>query len=145
MDLNELRERLDQMLLLKEIPEAMREKVLMIFLRVAQQGIMKDGEILFNAGDTEGDLAYVLLQGEVTVEKADSPIIDVPAPDLLGEIKSISTAQRRTATVKVKGKAQLLRFTWSNFNQAAGQLFNAAELDKLNSALEQLAWAHTVD
>ena len=145
MVLNELRTRLAQLSIVKNVPAVMRPRVAMVLLGIGQEGKANPGFVLFTQGDPYDDTAYILLQGSVTVEKGDSPSVEVSAPHLLGEMVQFSPVKERSATVTSSTSVRLLRFTWIAFFSTAEQLFNPEELDHLKQALEGVAWGHVVE
>lgn len=145
MLLNEMRNRLAQLSLVKSVPAVMRPRTVMIFLGIGQEGKANKGFTLFTQNDEHDDTAYVLLEGAVTVEKDDAPSVEVRAPHLLGETVQFSPLKVRTATVTSSSQVRLLRFTWTGFFQTAEDLFTHEEIDHLKQALEEVAWGHVVE
>lgn len=145
MLLNELRNRLAQLLVVKSVPAVMRPRVVMVFLAIGQEGKANKGFVLFKQGDEHDDSAYVLIGGSVTVEKDDAPSVEVRAPHLLGEMIQFSPIRQRAATVTANSMVRLLRFTWKGFFQTAEELFTPEEMDHLKHAIEEVVWSHVVE
>lgn len=145
MLLNELRNRLSQLSLVKSVPATMRPRVVMVLLGVGQEGKANKGFVLFRQGDEHDDTAYVLVSGSVTVEKEDAPSVEVQSPHLLGEMIQYSPLKERSATVTSSTQVRLLRFTWNGFFQTAGDIFSPEEMDHLKQAIEEVAWGHVVE
>ena len=145
MLLNELRDRLAQLSVVKSVPAAMRLRVIMVLLGIGQEGKANQGFPLFRVGDEHDDTAYVLLEGSVTVEKGDAPRVEVQAPHLLGEMIQYSPTKARSATVTSSSQVRLLRFTWHEFFQTAQDVFTPEEIGHLKQAIEEVAWGHVVE
>ena len=103
---------------------------------------LKNIAVLFQKDDTATDIGIVLLEGEVSVIKIDTPEIIAYAPDLLGEMAQLNPAKQRTADVTAATQLQVLRFKWSDFKATAQQQLTQQELEKFTSALQEHAWQH---
>lgn len=145
MLLNEMRNRLAQLSVVKSVPAVMRPRTVMAFLAIGQEGKANKGFTLFTQGDDHDDTAYVLLEGAVHVEKDDAPAVEVRAPHLLGEMIQFSPLKSRTATVTSSTQVRLLRFTWNGFFQTAADIFSHEEIEHLKQAIEEVAWGHVVE
>ncbi|MBI2432896.1 MAG: cyclic nucleotide-binding domain-containing protein [Candidatus Hydrogenedentes bacterium] len=142
MHLSEIRARIMQIHFLNNLPEDIRLRVAMLFLGIGHEMTATDGHIIFREGEPDNDLAFVLLDGRVQVEKTEAPAISAPAPDVLGELIKFNPIPRRSATVIAEGEAKLLKFAWDDFFVSAQKMFTADELTLLRQALEDIAWEH---
>jgi CRP-like cAMP-binding protein len=141
----ELNKRLERMRLIRELPDPMRNAAIRLFLDVSKARTVPDGSVLFEVGDVVGDRGYVLVDGTVSIEKADRPMLEVTAPELLGELKQLDPGHRRTATVKAVGNVAVLKFDWGEFFTAAAQIFSEDQMKALRTGLEQVAWSHIAE
>jgi len=142
MRLEELRNQLGSLDVVRGIPAETRPRVVLIFLGIGSEQERKDGEVLFERGAANDGSAYILLEGSLEVEKPDAPSIGIEAPHLIGELAQLDKKQQRGATVTVKGSAVLLHFTWSAFAAAAKSVLPPAEVQAVRESLERLAWEH---
>jgi CRP-like cAMP-binding protein len=145
MLLDELRARLAQLSLVKNIPAVMRPRLVMALLGIGQEGKAHKGFVLFREGDPHDDTAYILLEGAVNVDKTDAPAVEVGSPHLLGEMVQFNPQKQRSATVTAATDVRLLRFTWNGFTSAAEEIFTPEEVQYLKQGLEDVAWGHLAE
>jgi CRP-like cAMP-binding protein len=142
MHLSEIRNQICAIPVVRDLPEKLRARICMILLGIGHEVTATEGQILFEEGEGDNDVAYILLQGEILVQKSDSPEIVAQAPDLLGEVVKFSPMSRRSATVSAKGEVKLLKFIWAEFFDAIDQVFPPEEQIQVRQALEDIAWGH---
>lgn len=142
MSTDQVRQQVSNLPLLHTVPSALASKLTDIILEVSSPDIANAGTVLFQKDEPATDVGIVLLEGEVTVNKIDTPEIAAYAPDLLGEMAQLNPAKQRTADVTAATQLQLLRFKWSDFKNVAQQQLSQQELEKFTSALQEHAWQH---
>jgi CRP-like cAMP-binding protein len=142
MHLNEIRDRIGHIPVVHELPEDIRQRFAMILLGLGHEVTATDGQVLFEEGQGDDDVAYVMLEGTLLVEKSEVPALLVNAPELLGEVVKFSPLARRSATVTAQGDVKLLKFYWTPFFHAMDQVFNPDERLDVRHALEDIAWGH---
>lgn len=106
-----------------------------------ETGIREGGRI-FSIDDTETDKGYILLSGEISIQKKDSPEIVKPGPELLGEMGQMNPQHVRTASVTAATDTQLIQFSWGKLHAALRKRLNEEEMSALKSSLQQYAWGH---
>ena len=144
IDLAKIRNSIGSLSLTRQLPESMRQRFVISMLGVGDAAQGHEGDVLFTENDKSDELAYILITGEVEVQKSGMPSQEVSAPDLFGEIQQLNPEGVRTATLRVKDNAVLLRFSWNAFFALALTMFSEQEMATLRRALEDLAWSHTV-
>ena len=142
MRLDDLRNQLGALDVIRGIPAEMRPRVVLLFLGIGSEQHRKAGEVLFQRGAANDGSAYILLQGTLEIEKPDSPPLGIDAPHLIGELAQIDKKQQRGATVTVTEEAILLHFTWAAFSAAAKSVLTNNESQAVRESLERLAWEH---
>ena len=140
--LDGIRGQLKELCLLNDFPAAMRSRVMMVFLTVSEDHILRRGSRLFAEDEQSDETGYVLLEGSVTVQKQDGETVTCSGPELLGEMQMLNPRHTRTATVIAGSDVRVLKFNWSSFFQIAEGLFDPDELAVLREALSNLAWKH---
>ncbi len=126
--------------LLQRIPGDARERVATLLHRVSTRIAVSDGEILLLQGNVGGDMGFVLLRGAVEIDREETAPIAVSAPALLGEMLQFNPSAQRTATVRVAGDAECLRFPWQDFYAQARRDLSEAEQDMLMDSMERCIW-----
>lgn len=142
MHLSEIRNQICAIPLLHDLPESIRTRVCMILLGLGHEVTATEGQVLFEEGEGDNDVAYILLEGKVLVEKSDAPSVTASAPDLLGEVVKFSPMSRRSATVTAEGEVKLLKFMWAQFFSTSDVVFAVEEQIRLRQGLEDIAWSH---
>ncbi len=127
-----------------DLPKGLAQRFTEILIEVAEHATLADGTQLFAEGEHEPDLGYVLLSGEVQVEKSYTSDSIASAPALLGEIKQFNPASERTATVRASGELDVLQFRWSELNAAIDSALKGPEQKILRKALLDYAWRHVL-
>lgn len=140
MNDSELADTLRKLPLLQSFSEDAKTRVAAVILRVSTIENVADGEPLIKQRTLGGHDGYVLLQGEVVVEKEASGPIVVKAPALLGEMLQFNPRAQRTATVRAHGHAATLRFSWEEFYSQARQILPESEQSLLMEAIERGVW-----
>ena len=142
MHLNDIRTRIHAIPVVHDLPESIRTRLAMILLGLGHEVTATEGQVLFEEGEGDNDVAYVLIVGRVRVEKTEVPQVVVEAPELLGEVVKFSPFARRSATVTAEEEAKLLKFLWTPFFEAVDRIFNHDEQLDVRHALEDIAWSH---
>lgn len=142
MHLSEIRNQICAIPIFHDLPELVRARICMILLGLGHEVTATDGQVLFEEGESDNDVAYILLDGKVRVEKTETPIVTAAAPDLLGEVVKFSPLALRSATVTAEGEVKLLKFFWAPFFEAASMVFQPEEQIQVRQALEDIAWGH---
>ncbi len=128
-----------------DLPKGLAQRFTEILIEVAEHATLADGTQLFAEGEHEPDLGYVLLSGEVQVEKSYASDSIASAPALLGEIKQFNPTSERTATVRALGDLDVLQFRWDELNAAIHASLKGPEQKTLRRALLDYAWKHVLN
>ena len=128
-----------------DLPKAVARRFAEILLDCAERTTVVDGTRLFTEDEHEPDLGYVLLSGEVRVEKSYASDSRTTAPALLGEIKQFNPTSERTATVRALGDLDVLQFRWDELNAAIHASLKGPEQKPLRRALLDYAWKHVLN
>ncbi|HPO15897.1 MAG TPA: hypothetical protein PLI09_20815 [Candidatus Hydrogenedentes bacterium] len=123
--------------LFQSIPAATQQQYGELFLAVGEWTDLMDGEVLLHQGGLGGDTGYVLLKGNVVVERENMDPLVVPAPTLLGEMSQINPHAQRMATVSSKGRAEVLTFSWREFYAKAKAMLTQSDLFLLMECIER--------
>jgi len=126
------------------LPKGVAKRFAEILIEAAERTTLADGTQLFAEGEHEPDLGYVLLSGNVHVEKSYASDSIASAPALLGEIKQFTPASERTATVRASGDVDVLQFRWDELNAAIDVALREPERKILRKALLDYAWKHVL-
>lgn len=102
-----------------------------------------DGEIVFRVGDP-GDCAYVIMEGEVEIvaetEAGEVIAATLGRNALFGELALLNNAPR-TATIRTKGRLQVLRIGDETFLRMLAENADVA-FDVMRQLSEKLARSH---
>ena len=123
--------------LLKDMPDAARQRVAELIMETANEVELADGAALFHQGDLGSDAGFALLRGTVRIEREGLPPVTTNAPAILGEIQQFNPRAQRTATVRAAGPVKALRFTWQALYEKAREAFTPEEQHRLMDALEK--------
>ena len=140
--LDAIRGQLKELRVIEDLPAGLRSRVMMVFLTVSEDHILRRGSTLFTEDEQSDEAGYVLLEGTITVLKQDGESVTCSGPELLGEMQMLNPRHTRTATVIAASDVKVLKFNWSSFFQIAEDLFDPDELDALREGLANLAWKH---
>lgn len=140
MDVPEIVDRLRGLPLIGSLPEAAKARAADVFLRVSAPVTYTDGEPIIKARALGGHDGYVLLEGEVLVEKEGTAPVVVGAPALLGEMLQFNPRAQRTANVRARGPVTALKFSWQEFYAQAKQGLSEDEQGHLLEAIERSVW-----
>lgn len=119
MDAKTASDRIDELELLQGLSGDARRQVADVILDVADVLEYPGGERLINEGYLSFDIGYVLLDGNVLVEREDLEPVVAPAPALLGEMAQFSASDVRSATVRAKSDVVAARFYWDDLYKEA--------------------------
>lgn len=136
MDESSQLEQLLALSLLSGMPEDTRVRVARLFLGAGQVEHLADGDTLLRQDALGGDTGYVILTGQVQVEK-EGGSLQVTAPALLGEMYHLNPHAHRTADVTAQGDVEALRFSWRALYQQAKQDLAPNEQMLLMSGIER--------
>jgi len=123
------------------LSQLLRHVVVDILLTVGElRRISEKGTWLQEASHTE-NYGYVLLEGRVSVERAEHGQLEVVSPSLIGEMMQFNPTELRTATVSTITSCLVLRFTWEDFWQKMAERLNDQDCGAVRNALESVSWA----
>lgn len=117
-----------------------RAQVAKVFYAVAEDSKYDDGQVLIHEGYLSFDTGFVLYEGTVLVERDGKEPIELAAPVLLGEMSQFSAGDTRTATVRAKGPAKAVDFSWEDLYKRADQDLPPEINDQFKKAIEDLVW-----
>ena len=126
--------------LLEGMPEEAKERVAGFLLDVSETVSLAEGDTLLRQGDLAGDSGYLLVAGEVTINKEGTEPVGLSAPALLGEMHQFNPQARRTATVRAKGPAQARKFSWLGLYARATEALPEDEQTLLMDGIERVVW-----
>lgn len=96
-----------------ELP--LRQELSDILIEVSTERVMESGDVLYERDDEEGNTGAILVEGLLEIRGDDDHLLEVSAPDLVGEIQQFNEFGQRTATVTAKTEAVVLEFPWHEF------------------------------
>lgn len=113
-----------------------------IFVKISEQRSVPAGGIFIHEHEHADDRGFVLLSGQILVQKSGAPDSTCKAPEILGEIQQFNPTHLRTATVSGAVPCVVLRFKWSDFWNTVNQDLHPPQIEELRKALEMHAWEH---
>ena len=141
MTLGLIRERIENTPLIKRLPEAMRQRFVMILLWIADTEEVSRTEELFRTGEVDTDRGCLILEGMVRIVSESDANKTIEAPDILGEVQLFTPQGQRTATVEVVVGGEVLTFSWKGFGTTAKQFYTPEEMQTLKAMIAESAWA----
>lgn len=126
--------------LVQHMPDETKERVASLLLDVSTLLTSFEDNTLLHQGWLGGDSGFVLLQGNVEIDREGASPVSMSAPALLGEMLQFNPRALRTATVLVKGEARVLRFVWQELYAQARQRLTETEQNMLMDGIEHSAW-----
>jgi CRP-like cAMP-binding protein len=130
-------QKLTELPLLKSMPRNTLERVANLLWDISEKVVLVDGDLLLHEGDLAGETGYVLLDGAVQIEKQNTaPVVD-QAPTLLGEMHQFNPHAQRMATVRAKGRASALKFSWRKLYHQAKAVLTEGEQTALMDGMER--------
>lgn len=139
MDAVDIPAKAHQTLLVKILPEHMRDRFVDILLSISDSKPVSPGEVLFRLGERNVDRGCFMLDGALKVTRADGEVRYSEAPAILGEVQLFSPNAERTATVEVVYGGPALNFKWQELGARAQEEFSQEELAELRDAIKHLA------
>jgi hypothetical protein len=127
--------------LVADLPDAAKKHTCKVFLEVGEYWDLEDGETLLHEGHLAFETGYVLLDGTVEILRQDGGPIEISGPALLGEMSQFQIGDSRTATVRAKGDATALQFSWVEFYGQLEADLPEAEHKLVMSSMERLVWS----
>lgn len=123
--------------LLQAAPDTTKTRLAELLLHVGEPITVSPGDALLHQGDLGGETGFILLRGEVTVERMGAPPATISAPALLGEIQQFNPRAQRTATVRASGPVEALKFAWQTLYAKANEMLSSDEQHLLMDVLER--------
>lgn len=103
---------------LQDLGTLVRDRVSDILVDIATERTFEAGEVLYEKDSEDENTGAILLDGILEVTRNSGDKIEVPAPDLMGEMQQFTDYGKRTATVTAKTQAVTLVFLWHDFVKA---------------------------
>ncbi len=126
--------------LFEGLEEACRKPIAELLLRLSREMTLDDGEQLIQEGALGGTAGFILMAGQVLVERSGAAPITVCAPALLGEMQQFNPQSLRTASVCAQGEAVVLRFGWQELYAQARLELEETIQGLLLGAIERCVW-----
>ena len=145
METDELRNILNGLPFMLDMPESLKQRVAKVFVAISRFDIVEEGTELFHEGEDRIDDGYIVLSGSVKVTKSYAPTSNAFAPVLVGEAKQFNPRSERTATVTANEDLDTLHFEWPAFRETVAAEFDATEQEVLRKALLSYAWVHLLN
>lgn len=127
---------------IQSLPDATRDGLTRIIIGVSNPEAIKAGAVLFTQGEPGTDEGYFVLKGEFEVKKSGAAAAQIPAPELLGEMKQFNPVGLRTATVKAVTPLEVLAFKWADLQNGLEAGLSSDAFQAVEQALESYAWEH---
>jgi len=126
--------------LLAQVPGPARERIAELFLGVSRVLDLEAGDILIQEGALGGTAGYILVHGQVSVERRGAPEVRLDSPALLGEMQQFNPQEQRTATVTAENNGVALKFGWLDLYARAKEALSEDEQHLLLAAIERCVW-----
>jgi hypothetical protein len=133
-------QKLNELPLVQHMPDETKGRVLTLLLEVSKLVTWFEDNTLLHQGWLGGDVGFILLQGDVEINKEGTNPLAVSAPALLGEMHQFNPLALRTATVLVKDNAKVLKFVWRELYAQARQRLTEVEQSMLMEGIERSVW-----
>lgn len=140
MDKSEVLQRLSELPLMRDMPEDTQKRFGELLLRVSETVELAGGDELMRQGVLGAGAGFILIQGDVSVEREGVPAIPLGAPALLGEMQQFNPQALRTATVRATGEATALKFAWPALYTRAKEDLRPDERTMLMDGIERIVW-----
>ena len=127
--------KIQETLLVKLLPEPMKDRFVEILLSVSKRDEIQSGDVLFEIGATNTDRGCLFMEGALKVTRGDGEVRYLESPDILGEVQLFKPQAARTATVEVVIGGPVLFFAWHDLGAAAQKEFDAEELASLREII----------
>ena len=111
----------------------------MILLWIAHEADVPAGEIIYSRGAQDEDTGCVLVSGSVQVSVKGETVKECAAPEILGEMKQFSEANKRTATVRAIDNASILSFYWRDLIALSESVFSGDDKSAIHEVITRLA------
>jgi len=123
--------------LLRNMPQAAQERIADLLLKTSHAIELPDGAALFKQGDLGSDTGFILLEGQVRIDREGVDPVMMNAPVLLGEIQQFNPRAQRTASVQAVGPIITRRFSWQALYENAKGALTPAEQRLLMDEIER--------
>jgi CRP-like cAMP-binding protein len=145
--MGQLEDQVKRLSVLLELAEPLRERVAATLLRVSTFSNVEPGDRLYTEGDEKSGDGYVLLQGDVSVQKLDGFEANVQAPALVGEMQQfhLEDEEKRFASVIAGQNVAVLHFDWQTFYDALAPGISPDDMASVREALRNQAWMHYLE
>ena len=139
MKLSEIRERILETPLAKQLPEDMKQRFVMILLWVADTKDVSREDLLYPLGERGTKEGCLILEGMVRVKTEEQNTKTIEAPDIFGEVQLFTPDGVRTATVEVVVGGTTLTWKWKDWSAEAQIFFSDDEWNALKLILAESA------
>ena len=140
MELGDIRQRIQDTPLVKNLPEDMQQRFVMMILGLAETKEVVREEKIFEQGAKDTDQGCLILEGMVRIITEDDDNKTIEAPEILGEVQLFTPQGARTATVEVVVGGKILLFKWRNLSELAKTFYNDDEMATLKKIIQESAW-----
>lgn len=139
---DELRKYLNEVDFFGGLSRDVQDHLTAVFQAISEEKTLPEGLVLFRAGEKGSNRGYVILEGDFSVQKPNTPMVHAESPDLLGEIELFNPSKQRTATVEAMTDLKVLEFQWSDFMAKCKELLKPEQYTTVRDAIESHAWQH---
>lgn len=117
----------------------LKSRIAMILLWIAYEADVPAGEIIYSRGADDEDTGCVLVSGSVQISVKGETVKECAAPEILGEMKQFTHANKRTATVRAKDNASILSFYWRDLIALTESVFSGEDQGAIHNVITNLA------
>jgi len=133
-------ETLAKLSLMGDLPEETVQNICALIDDISESSTVAEGDQLLQEGYLGFATGYVLLDGQVRVERDGKEPVDLTGPELLGEMSQFIHDDTRTATVRALSEVNVLKFSWDELYESAKERLSETENTALLNAIEQVVW-----
>lgn len=130
MSESDRREKISVVPMFQSLELPLRQELSDILIEVSTERVMESGDVLYERDDEEGNTGAILVEGLLEIRGDDDHLIEVSAPDLVGEIQQFNEFGQRTATVTAKTEAVVLEFPWHEFVSRLNERATISDTDR---------------
>jgi CRP-like cAMP-binding protein len=145
--MGQLEDQVKRLSVLLELPDRLHDQAAAALLRVSTFQNIDPGDVLFAEGAKKPNDGYVLLQGDVQIQRSDGFTTTATAPALIGEMQQfqLENEGRRSASVIAGQNTSVLHFDWPAFYNALENVISAEEMELVRHAFRCQAWMHYLE
>ncbi len=139
MRLDEYRKKILDVPSIHALPPSLKSRMAMILLWIGHEAEVPAGGEIYSQGAQDEDTGSILVSGSVQISVKGETIRECAAPELLGEMKQFTEANKRTATVRAVDDATILTFYWQDLVMLNDTVFSGQDQVAIRDVITEVA------